>query len=342
MERPGDEDSMSDGLRRLLSILAVTIAIAGVSVGLVRGCGQRRQVLHVLAADALAVPFQQAVELFEREQPDVEVNVTVEGSVMLLRMQLLHPADVVALADHRLIEEGLRPDDAEWLIKFATTEVVVARTQASKYADEITSENWVDVLMRPDVLVAHPDPSSDSCGYYTRLAWKLAENHYKAQPPGLYERLLAKSPPKLQRPDALTVLALLESRAVDYAFVYRCHAEAHHLAYTRLPDTVGLGSLAKELDYAAAEVEVPDFKGRVAMMKGHPIFFALAVSRHSRRSAAAERFVAFILSARGRELLRRAELNPLATPKAPAWSTGMPQALRNLVEVESPAAGPGK
>ncbi|MCU0692516.1 MAG: extracellular solute-binding protein [Polyangiaceae bacterium] len=264
---------------------------------------------------------------------------TVEGSVMLLRMHLLHPADVVALADHRLIEVGLRPDDADWAIKFATTEIVIARTQASRYAEEITEENWPEILLRPDVVVGHPDPAIDPCGYYTRLAWKLAERRDPATHAGLHDKLAAKSSAKYQRPDALTVMGLLQARAIDYAFVYRCHAVDHHLPYIRLGDAVGLGQPAFENDYGAVQVDVPDFRGKTVTMKGHPVYLGLTISRRSRHAAQAERFVRFLLSTRGQDILRRSDILPLVPARATSWSARLPQALSESVVVESPTEG---
>jgi len=325
---------MNEGSRRLLWILGTALGIIGLSYSLIRGCADDRKVVHILAADALAVAIGQMEEAFERENPDVDLKVTVEGSVMLLRMHLLHPADVVALADHRLIEEGLRPDDADWLIKFATTEIVIARTQASRYAEEITSENWPEVLLRPDVVVGHPDPATDPCGYFTRLAWKLADRHYGDLYPNLSERLVAKSSAKFQRPDALSVMALLEARALDYAFVYRCHAEDHHLPYVRLPDAVSLGRPGLASAYGAVQVDVPDFRGKTVTMRGHPVYLGLTISKRSRQPAAAERFVRFMLSPRGLDMLRRSELVPLVPAQVSSWSVRVPQSLADSVVIE--------
>jgi molybdate/tungstate transport system substrate-binding protein len=322
---------MREGTRGLLRVSAGVLLGLSMVYGLVRGCGDRRQVIHVATADALATSFGRMVEIFERENPDVEVRLNVEGSVMLLRMHLLHPSDVVAFADHRLIEEVLRPDDADWLAKFATTEVVIASSQASRFVAEITTENWPEILLRPGVLVAHPDPAADSCGYYTRLAWKLAGRHHAARFPDLFEKLVDKSSAKYQRPDALGVMALVETRSVDYAFLYRCHAVDHHLPYIRLADQENLGVPALAATYAEASVDVPDFKGKVVAMQGHPIFFGLTISKRSRKQELAERFVHFVLSSKGQEILRRSDIVPLAPAQAPAWSTRVPRSLTGMV-----------
>jgi molybdate/tungstate transport system substrate-binding protein len=167
------------------------------------------------------------------------------------------------------------------------------------------------------------------------LAWKLASQHYAVRVPGLFERLVEKSSAQYQRPDALSVMALLEAGAVDYAFVYRCHAVDHHLPYVRLSDDINLGRVTLEDAYARAQVEVPDYKGKRVTMSGHPIFFGLTISKRSRNQAVAERFVRFVLSARGQESLRHSDIVPLVPAQAPAWSTRIPQSLMSSVVVES-------
>jgi len=326
---------MTGGARRLLWIAGPALALVGLAYASTRGCHGSRQVVRVFVADALATAITQIEESFERENPDVDLRVTFEGSVMLLRMHLLHPADVVVLADYRLIEVGLRPADADWAVKFATTEIVIARTQASRYADEITAENWAEILLRPDVLVSHPDPAIDPCGYYTRMAWELAERHAPDRPDGLAARLAAKSSAKYQRPDALSVLGLLQSRAVDYAFVYRCHAVDHHLPHIRLGDAMSLGQPALENDYKAVRVTVPDYRGKNVTIEGRPIAFGLSISKRSHQAAQAERFVRFLLSPKAQAVLRRSEIEPLVPPRGSSWSGVPPAWLTEVATVEA-------
>ncbi len=330
---------MKPGPRHLLGIFGSVLALVGVAWLLGKSCGSGRQVVRVLAADALAVAVGQLEEIFERENPDVDVRVIVDGSVMLLRRQQLHPADVVLLADERLIETGLRPEDADWLVRFANTEMVIAYTPASRFAGEITTENWPEILLRPEVIVGHADPAIDPCGYFARLSWKLAElaaGGAPEPPARLAERLAEKSSAQYQRPDALTVLALLQARAIDYAFVYRCHAADHRLPYVRLADAVNLGRAELAGEYGRVALEVPDYRGQSVSMRGHPITFGLTISRRSTHPEPAERFVRLLLSARGREVLRDSEIVPLSPARAPAWSRNLPATLSDLV-VADPA-----
>jgi len=325
------------GWRRvLLSALGVCAALgASVVLGMQAACSpsccQGRKIVRVLAADALARSMERMEEAFERQNPDVDLRITVEGSVMLLRMHLLHPADFVILADSRLIEQGLRPDDADWLIAFATSEIVIARTEASRYAENVSQANWPEVLLAPNVTVGHADPAVDPCGYYTRLVWRLAELRYGTRYPNLAQRLAERSSAKYQRPDALSVLALLQARALDYAFVYRSHAADHHLPYVRLDDEINLGRPELAQAYGAAEVQVPDYRGKTVTMRGRPIFLGFTIARRAREPKGAERFAEFLLSKEGQAILERSEFQVLRPARAAAWSTRLPASLASLV-----------
>ncbi len=88
--------------------------------------------------------------------------------------------------------ELIVPEYASWSIRFATNEIVIAFQEKARYASEINSQNWMDILLRDDVTYARSDPDSDPCGYRTVLTFKLAENYYSR--PGLAEKLQSKEP----------------------------------------------------------------------------------------------------------------------------------------------------
>jgi len=71
------------------------------------------------------------------------------------------PADIVAVADYTLIPQLLVPNYTDFYVLFATNEIVIAFTDQSKYADEINSDNWYEILARPDVKFGFSDPNQD-------------------------------------------------------------------------------------------------------------------------------------------------------------------------------------
>jgi hypothetical protein len=44
---------MSEPYRKLFLVLGAALLVVGIAYGLLRGCGDRRQVIHVATADAL-------------------------------------------------------------------------------------------------------------------------------------------------------------------------------------------------------------------------------------------------------------------------------------------------
>ena len=70
------------------------------------------------------------------------------------------------------------PDAADWYVTFAKNQMVLCYTNESKYADEITAENWYEILGKSDVAWAFSDPNLDPCGYRSPMVIQLAEAHY--------------------------------------------------------------------------------------------------------------------------------------------------------------------
>lgn len=314
---------MSESNRKLAAIVVIVgVIMAAVYFVSHRG-GTGRNVLRVVAADALGVAFDRIVEEFEKEHPDAHVMLEVHGSLLLVRFVPLRRCDVVAVADSRLVEKILAPREAEWVAKFATTEIVLAHTTASKFASKIDADNWFDLLLRDDVRYSYADPSQDPCGYFARLCWKLAERHYArdGSERRLYDELVAGCPSTHLRQDALGVLSLLEAATtIDYAFVYKCHAVDRRLPFTELPKQINLGDPDCESAYASTQVTVPDYRGGVESMTGSYITFGITIPPRCDNQALAEQFVQFVLSPKGQAILRQSEIAPISPPIVPTWS----------------------
>jgi molybdate/tungstate transport system substrate-binding protein len=332
---------MDERSRRLLTILVLVSAILTVGYLASHFGGAGKEVIRVVAADGLAASFERMRAEFERLHPKVDVRLEVHGSLMLVRLVPLWNCDVVAVADARLIERVLAPNEATWAAQFGTTEIVLAGNDSSRYGSEINTDNWYDVLLRKGVRYGYSDPSQDPCGYFTRLCWKLAQKHYST--PGherrLYDELVAGCPASHLRPDVLTLLSVLESRAaLDYAFVYKCHAVDRHLPYTPLPKQINLGEPQHEAAYAAVEVTVPNYRGGVESITGSYITFGITIPSRAGHQVVAEEFVKFVLSERGRSILLESAIQPISPAAVPKWCE-VPAFLRGLAVPQAPASG---
>lgn len=319
--------------RRLL------ILLLGLLAAVPFGCGSGKEKIRVFAADSLSASFGELESEFEKLHPDRDVLLDIRGSVQLTQLVPLRRVDVVAVADYRLIEKILHPEHSSWVAKFATTEIVLAHTTSSKYQAEINADNWFDILLRPDVAYGIADPALDPCGYYTRLAWKLAEKHYftsKGKSRPLYDQLVAACPPKHIAIDALRLISeSLSMNRVDYAFVYRVHARDLNLPHTLLPKEINLGQMALEGHYATVRALVPNYRGGTETMTGTTIAFGISIPKEPANLAGAQAFIRFVLSEQGQAILRRSDFQPLSPARVPKWCQGnVPPAFAGEFQLE--------
>jgi len=238
------------------------------------------------------------------------------------------PADVVIVADYRVIEWLLRPAHARWTVRFATNELVIAYSERSKYASEISPDNWPAILLRPGVKVARADENLAPVGYQTLLCWQLAAIKYRALLKGrdLAATLLARTSEDLVRPDVTGLVPLIGTRA-DYAFVYRSVAYGHNLPYVRLPGEVNLADPSQAAFYGQAHVQLPEPKRTV---DGAPIVYGLTIALNAPHPEAATVFVEALLGAGGRKVLERNGFTPLPEPVCSDPPGYLPQPLREF------------
>ena len=237
------------------------------------GCvSTEKTTVKVLAAGSLLAPLEDIEAEFETANPNVDVTVEGHGSIQCIRQitDLNKAFDLILVADESLIPDMMfRPspdgvDFAEDYTAFARNEMVLAYTDDSAYADEITSENWIEILTRDDVRKGFSNPTLDAAGYRTILMIMLAENYYKDNT--LFNRILGENlgisvqkdengsvvelPVVMQpkkgssvviRDASLFLLSLLESGGIDYAFDYKSVAITQGLHYVTLPKEINLG-----------------------------------------------------------------------------------------------------
>ena len=156
--------------------------------------------LVIFHAGSLSVPLEAVEKEFKKIEPSVDVRRESAGSVESARKitELHREADILAVADYKVIEDILIPAFASWSVIFARNHMVIAYTDRSRFADEINSSNWYEILLRKGVEYGRSDPDKDPCGYRTLMVWQLAERFYGK--PGLSDTLLKGCPAKNVRP----------------------------------------------------------------------------------------------------------------------------------------------
>jgi molybdate/tungstate transport system substrate-binding protein len=284
--------------------------------------------LVVFHAGSLSVPMREIAEAFEREHPGVEVVCEAAGSRACARKitDLGRECDVMASADYTVIDELLIPGYATWNIKFAANEMALVYHGSSRMAGDIDPRNWYEILLRGDVAFGRSDPDMDPCGYRTVLTLELAETYYGIE--GLAGRLLGKDTQYI-RPKETDLLALLETGAIDYIFLYRSVAEQHGLEYLLLPDEINLERPEFAEQYAAASVEVSGREpGTTITKRGAPMVYGVTIPSNAPNRELAIEFVAFMLdSSKGLRIMER-NGQPALVP-SPTDTYGMiPERLR--------------
>lgn len=233
--------------------------------------------------------------------------------------------DLVVLADQEVFPELLIPEATSWYARFARNRMVIAYTDRSRGASELSAESWRRVLLRPDVLVGRADPALAPAGYRALLLFRLAERHYRE--PGLAARLEARSPARLMRANASELAALLSAGELDYIIEYESLAKANGLRYLALPSEIDLGDASRAAAYAQATVRVARAADTVTRT-GAPILYGASVPREAPHRDAGVRALAFLLGPEGRALLRARSVDALAAPEMVGDS--VPAPLRDI------------
>ena len=275
----------------------------------------REKEIIIFHAGSLSVPFRQLADEYIKLNPGAKILMEPAGSLVCARKvtELRKPCDIIASADYMVIDELIIPEYASWSIKFATNEIVIAFREESRYSSEIDSSNWMNILLRDDVVYSRSDPDSDPCGYRSVMAFKLAEKYYGV--PGLEERLTAKDK-NFIRPKEVDLIALVEAGSADYMFQYKSVARQHNLKYIELPDRINLGNPLLNEHYNSVSVDVAGkTPGSKMTVRGDYINYSLAVLRDAPNNKGATDFVSFMLSPEGVEIFMRNGQDPVSPPE---------------------------
>jgi molybdate/tungstate transport system substrate-binding protein len=293
------------------------LCLAGGLVALAGGCRGKQASERRVTVFAAASLDQVLADLSDhlRQTQGLDVEFEISGSQEAARKiaEYGRAADVLLVADYRVIDWIIGPEWAEWNIRYATNELVLGYTESSKFAGEITTDNWPEVILRPGVKVARADENLAPVGYQTLLCCQLASIKYADLLNGrdLQAALLERTTDDLVRPTVIGLVPLIGTRA-DYAFIYRSVAHGHNLPYIRLAPEVNFADAEQAEFYARARVELNDPQRTI---QGAPILYGCTVPSNAPDAEAGAEFLAVLLGEEGREIMERNGFNPLARPE---------------------------
>lgn len=314
--------------------------------------GGRERELVVFCAGSLKIPLEKLAEEYMSQHPGINVVVEASGSIEAVRKvtELQRRCDILALADYRLIPKYMIPEHASFYITFTTNRIVLCYTSRSRYASEVTSENWHQILRRSDVRYGFADPNRDPCGYRSITVIALASLYY-GDPAILEELVLEKSNIELReqggrlhlhvpaslavrgelvvRAKSIDLIALLEAGSLDYAFEYRSIAVQHNLKFIELPSEINLGSPLYEDLYKRVSVHILCGTSKEREIEGKPIVYGATIPATAENREGAVEFLKLLLGSTGREVLTACGQPFLSRP---AGFGELPEELKPLLE----------
>jgi len=151
---------------RIATVACAMVVTAGACVGEEDGKQRKGNAaadgpLVVYNAGSLARPLRAALDTFaarERVRIEQESAGSLESARKLTALR--QTPDLIALADHEVFPHLLMPEHVTWYAQFARNRMVLAFTDQSHYASEISGDNWLDVIRRDGVEVGRADPTS--------------------------------------------------------------------------------------------------------------------------------------------------------------------------------------
>ncbi|MCD6538466.1 tungstate ABC transporter substrate-binding protein WtpA [Candidatus Bathyarchaeota archaeon] len=285
--------------------------------------------LMVFHAGSLSIPLQRLGVEFSKVHPKVRVSFESSGSVDAVRKitDLGRSCDLLFVADWILIPKMMYDQHADWVLIFASNEMVIAYTDKSRYGDEINSMNWYKILSREDVALGRSDPNCDPCGYRALMVFQLASIYYGD--PSI-NKTLSEHKRTVIRPKSVELLALLESGQIDYAFEYKSVAIQHNLKYVELPDEINLSNWMMRDYYGQAKVTIIRGDRRVLIV-GAPILYGVTIPKNAENIDDAIVFIKFMLSEDGRRIIEECGQNAIY-PAYTDDTSKIPPELRGYVQ----------
>ena len=263
------------------------------------------------------------------------------------------PADIYASADYTNIDDFLKPVYADYTIRFAQGQMVLAFTTGSRGARLIdptngtppyrslaavptAAANWYQVLIDNHAKIGGGDPNGDPGAYRAFMIMQLAAIYYND--PAIYTNLV-KNLMVRGKTDKL-------GKSYDYAFVYEHGAQAAAkkdttgtYRYVHLPDEINLSNSAKAAYYRQAVVTVTGLTDTAPAVpiQGTRVGWGLTVLKNAPHPDAALSFLKFMLSKQGIALQKAASPDPIGlTGPAVTSKTDylkLPSSLRPLVGI---------
>jgi molybdate/tungstate transport system substrate-binding protein len=187
-----------------------------------------------------------------------------------------------------------------WYVNFAESPLAIGYSPSSRFAADLTSRPWYEVLQEPGIKIGRTDPKLDPKGALTVRLLDQAEQTYKL--PGIAKKILgAPDNPKQVRPEE-SLVGSLQSGQIDVGFFYS--TETADLRIPTIP-------LAPQVALSAQ--------------------YTVTVLRNAPNLEAAIKFVEFLLGAQGGAVMEAHGLETVA-PSIGGDASKVPVEIRRAID----------
>jgi molybdate/tungstate transport system substrate-binding protein len=214
----------------------------------------------------------------------------------------LRKGDVFISANSRANEDlmgATNRDLVSWYVTFAQSPLVIGYNPASRFAADLKTKPWYEVLQEPGIRIGRTDPKLDPKGRMTVDLLDRAEQVYKL--PDLSHKVLGAPESQQQLFPEEDLVSKVQSGDLDAGFFYSTETVDHDITAIKFLPEISLSA-----------------------------HYTATVLREAPNPAAAERFIAFLLGAEGRAIMQRHGLD-VVTLSFNGNPQKVPEALRSLV-----------
>ncbi|HEX3012767.1 MAG TPA: tungstate ABC transporter substrate-binding protein WtpA [Methanobacterium sp.] len=344
----------------IAAIAVVIIVVAALSIYAYYNSTstQGKTVLKIYHAGSLSAPLNATAAEFEKEHPNVDVQLEAYGSADAIRQvtDLNRSGDIVAVADYGLIDQRMIPDYTSWNLEFARNELVIVYSNKSKYSNEINDRNWYQILNRSDVKFGFSDPNSDPAGYRSVMMIQLANSYYNDS--SIFNSLIASntgitskangtgfviSAPSninpsskiMVRPKEVDLMQAVESGNLDYLIIYKSVAEQQKssgIKYLQLPAELSLKNTTYESEYKKINLIQNSETNQSKSVTLSPIVYGITVLNNAPQKELATEFVQLLISPQGTQIIKDNFQDPISPAIATNDSTNIPDILKKYIK----------
>ncbi|WP_137910026.1 MULTISPECIES: extracellular solute-binding protein [unclassified Burkholderia] len=191
-------------------------------------------------------------------------------------------------------------DHVTWYVNFAESPLMIGYNPRSRFAAEFKSKRWDQVLQEPGIRIGRTDPKLDPKGAFTVDMMKKAAEFYHQ--PDLVEKTLGTPENPEQVLPEETLVGRLQSGQLDAGFFYS--TETSDL---KIP----------------AVAPAPELQAKAR--------YTLTILGDAPNPAGAARFVNFLLSAKGRALLKEHGVD-VVKPSVAGNAQALPPSLQAVID----------